>query len=63
MNFCSDLRREVPVFIVDRLLMRVSINRQQLASEQIKPPATISRTPEKTFERGAIVASGNRRWS
>jgi hypothetical protein len=48
-------RREVPVFVVDRLDAR-AINRQQLAPEQIKPPAQQHELPEHLFERGAIVA-------
>ncbi|HUB63279.1 MAG TPA: hypothetical protein VL996_02365 [Methylocella sp.] len=54
-EFLQRSRREVPVFVVDRLDAR-AVNRQQLASEQIKPPAQNHELPENLFERGAIVA-------
>jgi hypothetical protein len=54
-EFLQRPRREVPVFVVDRLDAR-AINRQQLAPEQIKPPAQYHELPENLFECGAIVA-------
>ncbi len=54
-EFLQRPRREVPVFVVDRLDAR-AINRQQLAPKQIKPPAQDHEIPENLFERGAIVA-------
>src|SRR4029077_8208826 len=54
-EFLQRPRREVPVFVVDRLDAR-AINRQQLAPKQIKPPAQDHEIPENLFKRGAIVA-------
>src|SRR5208337_5265512 len=54
-EFLQRPRREVAVFVVDRLDAR-AIDRQQLAPEQIKPPAQDHEFPKNLFEGGAIVA-------
>ena len=54
-EFLQRSRREVPVLVVDRLDAR-AVHRQQLAPEQIKPPAQDHELPKNLFERGAIVA-------
>jgi hypothetical protein len=50
MNFCSD-----PV-VKFRSLLLTAFNRQQLAPEQIKPPAQDHEIPENLFKRGPIGA-------
>ena len=54
-EFSQRSRREVPVLVVDCLDAR-AVNGQQLAPEQIKPPAQDHELPENLLERGAIIA-------
>ena len=54
-EFLQRSRGEVPVLVVDRLDAR-AVHRQQLAPEQIEPPAQDHELSENLLERGAIDA-------